>query len=760
MIYVAWADGTLSTTQLQGIRDRLNELDGFDDDCRAAIKGWLDPDHPPSPPELQHLLSVVRRSGQQLQRSQKMSLAELGMGLVADIDSSDGWESIRNALLEIEEALGVAGVEESREMLAAGPPTSKAREPATRRFDGSALRVWLDQPNGDVRERLRRLLSQTGFEYSYGTPRSQSREQVLEWVRVLAEHGFGSLGYPKYVGGAGNFGAFLTAFETIAFHDMSLVIKFGVQYGLFGGSILFLGTRRHHDKYLRQVGTLALPGCFAMTELGHGSNVWDLETTADYDVGTESFVIDTPTETARKEWIGNAAAHGRMATVFAQLRVAGDSFGVHAFLVPIRDDEGEVVRGVRIEDCGEKEGLNGVDNGRLWFDHVRVPRENLLDRYAQVAADGTYDSSITSPSRRFFTMLGTLIGGRVSIAGASVSAAKSGLAIAVRYGEHRTQFGVAGLPERSILDYLTQQRRLMPRLATAYALHFACKYLVNRFLHRTEEDSRRIETLAAGIKSYTSWFAVDTLQACRESCGGQGYLAINRIPALKADADIFTTFEGDNTVLMQLVAKGLLTDFRHQFGALRPWGVVKFLAERAAAGAVKFNPVWTRLSDEEHLRDPDFHRTALQYREDRLLQSLARRMKGRIDDGMDSFDAFIECQDHAMSLANAFVERVTYEAFDDEIAECPVTDAKPYLHMLRDLFALSRFEADRGWFLESGYFEGSKSRAVRALVNRLCGDVREVAVALVDAFGIPEPLLGAPIARSIDPRSSDIPRRR
>src|SRR5690606_9315026 len=146
-------------------------------------------------------------------------------------------------------------------------------------------------------------------------------------------------------------------------HDLSLVIKFGVQFGLFGMSIYFLGTEKHHRQYLRDIGTLQLPGCFAMTETGHGSNVRGIETTATYDHAQRSFIIHTPNGPAQKEYIGNAACHGQLATVFAKLILDAKDYGVNAFLVPIRDSSGTVLPGVSIRDCGRKMGLNGVDNG-------------------------------------------------------------------------------------------------------------------------------------------------------------------------------------------------------------------------------------------------------------------------------------------------------------------------------------------------------------------------------------------------------------
>src|SRR4051795_3535089 len=269
------------------------------------------------------------------------------------------------------------------------------------------LRTLLDGPSPEPRERVGWWLSQPGNEPVDDRPISEHREQVLAWVRELSSEGDTAIGYPVEYGGQNSPGRSVTSFETLAMGDLSLLVKCGVQFGLFGGAILHLGTAKHHEAYLRDVASMELPGCFAMTETGHGSNVQALETTATYDPETEELVVHTPHEAARKDYIGNAARDGRMAVVFAQLIAGGEERGVHAVLVPIRDDDGVPLPGVRLEDCGPKLGLNGVDNGRIWFDHVRVARENLLDHYAQVEPDGTYFSSIENPTRRFFTMIGT-----------------------------------------------------------------------------------------------------------------------------------------------------------------------------------------------------------------------------------------------------------------------------------------------------------------------------------------------------------------
>src|SRR3954468_10016469 len=295
------------------------------------------------------------------------------------------------------------------------------------------LRKLLDGRYPETRDRVRWWLSEPGNAPADDLELEEHRARVLAWAQELSSQGDTAIGYPVEYGGKGSPGESVTAFEALAMGDLSLLVKCGVQFGLFGGAILHLGTERHHERYLRDVASLELPGCFAMTETGHGSNVQALGTTATYDAADEAFVIHTPSEDARKDYIGNAARDGRMAVVFAQLHSGGEARGVHALLVPIRDEQGNPLPGVRIEDCGAKLGLNGVDNGRLYFDHVRVPRENLLDRYAQVHADGTYVSPIENPTKRFFTMLGTLVQGRVCVGGAANSASKVALVIATRH---------------------------------------------------------------------------------------------------------------------------------------------------------------------------------------------------------------------------------------------------------------------------------------------------------------------------------------
>jgi acyl-CoA oxidase len=630
-------------------------------------------------------------------------------------------------------------------------------------LDTDALRRWLDGEHRQIREQVRERLAGMDLAQADGITRAEYRALVLRWATELGRDGQTALGFPRRYGGEANVAGSIASFETLAHGDLSLLVKCGVQFGLFGGAILQLGTERHHEQYLRGVVDVSTPGCFAMSESAHGSDVQNVHTTATYDAATKEFVVHTPHDGAHKEWIGNAADHGRLAVVFAQLLTpdAEDSHGVHALVVPIRDATGAPVPGVRIDDCGDKMGLQGVDNGRLWFDEVRVPREALLDRFASVSEDGTYSSAIENPDRRFFTMLGTLVQGRVSVGGAAISISKNALTIAVRHALRRRQFTAPSGDEILLLDYRTHQRRLLPLLARTYALHAAQEQLVVALDNAFGDDDvgelarRELESHAAGLKALSTWHATATLQACREACGGLGYLAENRFASLKADSDVFTTFEGDNTVLLQLVGKSLLTGYKDQFGDLDPLGMVGFVAgqvfhdvvEKTAVRQVvqTLADVVPSREDDSELLDREEQLLLLRYRAERVLASVARRLKRGIDDGHDAFEVFRACQDHVLAAAKAYIESVIGEAFAARVATCEHADLKLTLDRLCDLHLLHTIESDRAWYLEHGRLSPSRSKTLTRTVNRLLDEVRADACELVDAFAIPDAVLRAPI---------------
>jgi acyl-CoA oxidase len=361
-------------------------------------------------------------------------------------------------------------------------------------------------------------------------------------------------------------------------------------------------------------------------------------------------------------------------------------------------------------------------------------------------------------------MLGTLVQGRVCVGGAGINAAKVALTIAVRYGARRRQFeAVVPDEEQLLLDYGMHQRRLFPLLARTYALHFA-QEVVAAHLHDVfsgvvddEKSRRELESRAAGTKALGTWHATRTIQECREACGGAGYLAVNRFAALKADTDVFTTFEGDNHVLLQLVAKGLLTDYAGEFEELDQLGMVRFVTGMAVETVVERTsahkllerikdvlPGGDRWDDEAGILDSNYHLAMLRFREEHELAGVARRLKRGIDAGMSPGLVFSRVQDHVIAAARAHVERLVLEAFVDKLASLEDGENKRALSLLCDLHALSVIEADRAWFMEHGRLTVVRSKAISREVNRLCRRVRPIAVPLVDAFGVPAQMLRSP----------------
>ncbi|KAK2982368.1 hypothetical protein RJ640_008962 [Escallonia rubra] len=585
------------------------------------------------------------------------------------------------------------------------------------------LTEYMRGKHRDVQERVYEYFNsrpdlQTPIEISKDEHRELCMRQLLGLVREAGIRPF------RYVA-EDPFKYFAIA-EAVGSVDMSLGIKMGVQYSLWGGSVINLGTKKHRDKYFEGIDNLEYPGCFAMTELHHGSNVQGLQTTATFDPLTDEFVIDTPNDGAIKWWIGNAAVHGKFATVFAKLLLPTHDIkgiadmGVHAFIVPIRDlKTHKTLPGIEINDCGHKVGLNGVDNGALRFRSVRIPRDNLLNRFGDVSRDGKYTSSLPSINKRFAATLGELVGGRVGLGYSSVGVLKIAVTIAIRYSLLRQQFGPPKQPEVSILDYQSHQHKLMPMLASTYAFHFATLHLVEKYSEMKKSHDEQlvgdVHALSAGLKAYVTSFTAKSLSICREACGGHGYAAVNRFGSLRNDHDIFQTFEGDNTVLLQQVAGDLLKQYQQKFQGGTFAVTWNYLRESMNAYLSQPNPVTSRWESEDHLRDPKFQLDAFRYRTSRLLQSAAMRLR-KHSKTLGSFGAWNRCLNHLLTLAESHIESVILEKFIEAIKRYILVSA-----------------------LEGGSF------AIHKLTEYLSFQVRNIARELVDAFDLPDHVTRAPI---------------
>ena len=445
------------------------------------------------------------------------------------------------------------------------------------------------------------------FKYDYNTTKETQREVAWARLKKLNEHGF----IRPYA--ADDFETAHLQNEALNIVDHSVNTLIGAQFVLFAGSIRKLGSETHQEKYLKDAEAMKLRGCFAMTELGHGSNVRGLETTATYDRKTDELVIHTPTETAQKYWIGGGM-DAQMATVFAQLIVKGVNYGVHAVLVPLRYSFFElffffhrlltsfsvatprqtsscpasVSRTVvlsracmllrkeeRKHNSQYNKLSNGVSNARFWFNNVRVPRENLLSKYGDINAEGDYESLIADNDMRFAATIANLLVGRIGIVSGSTAVSKIGLATypfkpwslslslsyicyycrAIKYAHTRRQFGPSNAPETPIIEYTTTQLRLLPFLATTYAHSFISR-VVAKELHEAQTNGdfqavKKLHVILSGLKAICSWHCAESLSLAREACGGQGFKTSNRIGFLMGETDVFKTYEGDNMVLLQ-----------------------------------------------------------------------------------------------------------------------------------------------------------------------------------------------------------------
>ncbi|KAB1216524.1 Acyl-coenzyme A oxidase 3, peroxisomal [Morella rubra] len=647
-------------------------------------------------------------------------------------------------------------------------------------FNPTDMRLLLDGHNVADRDWLFGLMTQSRLfnpqqrgakvfvSPDYNQSMEQQREATMKRVFYLLEKGVYQ-GWLTETGPEAQFRRFALN-EVIGIYDHSLAIKLGVHFflcliefdfGRFkrvgteysflflplhllvaenrGGAIQFFGTKSHHEKWLRDTENYEVKGCFAMTELGHGSNVRGIETVTTYDSNTGEFIINTPCESAQKYWIGGAAKHATHTIVFSQLSINGKNQGVHAFITQIRDADGNVCPNIRIADCGHKIGLNGVDNGRIWFNNVRVPRENLLNSVADVSQDGQYLSAIEDPVQRFAAFLAPLTVGRVNIAVAAIYSSKTSLAIAIRYSLTRRAFSVTpNGPEVLLLDYPSHQRRLLPLLAKTYAMSFAGNDLKKIYVKRTPESNKMIHVFSSAFKATFTWHNMRTLQECREACGGQGLKTENRVGHLKGEYDVQSTFEGDNNILMQQVSKALHGEYIAAKKRSRPF---KGLGLEHMNSPCPIIPSQLTSSD---LRSSQFQTDAFCLRERDLLNRFATEVLKHQAQGQSKEHAFNLSYELAEDLGRAFSQRTILQMFIEAEATVPSGSLKDILSLLRSMYALIFFEEDAA-FLRYGYLSTDNADAVRKEVTKLCSELRPHALALVNSFGIPDSFLG-PIA--------------
>lgn len=605
-------------------------------------------------------------------------------------------------------------------------------------FDPKQIRELLDVYSIEYRDKIYSFVAKEPLfkdRIYIGLSVAEQRQRVLDQLKCMRDNQI--YRFKDVLEDPLKWCAFL---ESTALISPAVCTKTAVNFGLFATTAVLLGTEEQSKPLIEPVQKLEITGGFALTEMAHGSNARAIETIAVFDEKTNEFVLNTPNVGAQKHWIGNLACHANHLVVFAQVEANGKPRGVNAFICRIRDDNLKPLPGVKIADSGPKMGLNGVDNGRLFLENLRVPKTALLGKYAWINENGEYESPIASNNKRFAAIIGNLVTGRICTSQFAIQYCKIGLIVATRYALVRRQFGPdndnPGNSEVVLLDYLSHQRKLFPLLAKTMALQFVLNSIKIPYYGSGFQNPMAYHILASGIKPLATWHKVECLQICRESMGGNGFHAAAKIGIFKTESDIDVNWEGDNTVLLQQVSSALLKELRTQMKAGGNfYGILSYLGRQWGLELRDKNWYKKYYRHQDHLMDFAFFRHCLEYREAGLLRSLVDKLKRLSKHSV--FDSWNLCEDIVSELAKASMDRQILETFIENVEKCE-GDLRIVLHLLCSLYALHTIEKNLGWFMTVGYFSSSKARAIWDEIGRLCGLLRPHARSLIDSFGIPD----------------------
>lgn len=519
-----------------------------------------------------------------------------------------------------------------------------------------------------------------------------------------------------------------------------------LHWGMFIPAIEGQGTEEQKQKWLPLAQKMQIIGCYAQTELGHGSNVQGLETTATFDPQTDEFVLHSPTLTSSKWWPGGLGKVSTHAVVYARLIVGGQFQGVHGFLVQLRSlEDHSPLHGITVGDIGLKFGngaYNTMDNGVLRFDHVRIPRDQMLMRVSQVTKEGKIVQSDV-PRQLIY---GTMVYVRQTIVADASKALSRAVCIATRYSAVRRQFGSRdGGPETQVIDYKTQQSRLFPLLASAYAFRFVGEWLKWLYMDVKQRlAANDFSTLpeahacTAGLKSLTTTATADGIEECRKLCGGHGYLVSSGLPELFAVYIPACTYEGDNVVLLLQVAR-FLVKTASELGYKKPVGTTAYMGR--AAALMQTN---CAIQTAEEWVNPCAIVEAFEAR--------AARMAVRCGQQLAKFsnpeEGFAELAADLVEASVAHCQLIVVSKFIEKLQQdIPGKGVRESLEVLCYVYALFLLHKHQGDFLATGYLSPKQASLANDQLRTLYSKVRPNAIALVDSFSYTDHYLGSILGR-------------
>lgn len=508
---------------------------------------------------------------------------------------------------------------------------------------------------------------------------------------------------------------------------------FNLHYSMFLPTLQNQASDEQQEEWLPKAMSRAIIGTYAQTEMGHGTNLARLETTATYDPKAEEFILHSPTLTATKWWPGNLGKTSNYAVVMAKLISRGTNHGPHAFLVQLRDEDTHIpLPGITVGDIGPKFGMESNDNGFLRLDHVRIPRKQMMMRNAKIMPDGTY---VPPPHAKLG--FGSMVFVRTMICRMSAVVLAKASTIGIRYSAIRRQgeVGSVGGEEWKLLDYPTQRYRLLPGLAGAFAYFVAAGHVRDAYnegmkkIHQGDTSGlAQLHALTSGLKAHISWDMARGIEQARLACGGHGYLKASGLPELYALYVGACTYEGDNIVLLLQVARFLMKELS---GAAKGRALASTNAYLGAAEGGWFSAPKSSLDASlslGHLQELFEHISRRQNKA--ALAELEKRMaKGATLEAARTAMGVSLCK-AARSHIVAFVAKSLVEW----VARAPV-EIKPVLTALARLYLTNAAVDKAAYGLEDGFLSPAQlelcRRGVEAALEALRGD----AVALVDAWG-------------------------
>ncbi|KAJ4831601.1 Peroxisomal acyl-coenzyme A oxidase 1 [Turnera subulata] len=520
-----------------------------------------------------------------------------------------------------------------------------------------------------------------------------------------------------------------------------------LHWGMFIPAIKGQGTDEQQQKWLPLAYKMQIIGCYAQTELGHGSNVQGLETTATFDPQTDEFVIHSPTLTSSKWWPGGLGKVSTHAVVYARLIVNGKDHGVNGFIVQLRSlDDHMPLPGITVGDIGMKFGsgaYNTMDNGVLRFDNVRIPRDQMLMRVLQVTREGKCVQSDV-PRQLIY---GTMVYVRQTIVEDASYALSKAVCIATRYSAVRRQFGSqAGGSETQVIDYKTQQSRLFPLLASAYAFRFVGEWLTLLYEDVTKRlAANDFSTLpeahacTAGLKSLTTSITADGIEECRKLCGGHGYLHASGLPELFAVYIPACTYEGDNVVLLLQVARFLMKTVAQLPSGKKPVGTTAYL------GRVQY--LLECKSDVQNADDWLKPAVVLEAFEARAARMCVARAQA-LSKFSNPEEGFAELSADLAEASVAHCQLIVVSKFIEKVQQdIPGNGVKKQLEILCYIYALHILHKHLGDFLSTACITPKQASLANDQLRSLYSKVRPNAIALVDSFNYTDHFLGSILGR-------------